>query len=719
MSKKKNNNSRSFSFTKPILYNGALYPSVEADISYADGSTQRGSVFTDDKGQYFTLGDNGSAVPVMTLNTLPEVSITPSMADAVSQSVNNSQILSNDNTIVSSSTPRAYNPHLSSSAIRGAKAHASWEQAHPNLSSWGYAAAAAPFAVAATPLIGAVGQALAGTSLGQFVISGVNTAMANPVVNTVNTGLGLGFGAKGIHDVSHGIFTPGTALDLMGLPFSARQAGSAVKGLLSKGKSARHALPSAEGYYAPSVPEYSSAPVAAPSPQPLEGSAPLALPSRSMSVQLPNSQYSPASSTLRGLDSDVDAYVDSFFTHTPSSSRTALPAPPQEVILQPLPEPAPALSRTAMPYSPGEVPADAYNPFRGMTTAEIDAKQQRTIQDIINRSYNEQEAAANAQDALNIGREDEFNWDDYLSADELAVPNGYASRPADASSSVTGNPIIPFRARDTRKGELPYTDEEINALINPDGTLKKEVAPMDFVNTGAHGKSNWYQSYNTPNDVLRKYLSVTDPAVARREMQSIMRANPTGRSGIIVNTHSLDTSVDSTPLAYKMATRLGKKFHPLEGAVDEKSVLVPPYLRKNLAINNRVLSNELGISNFFKQGYGAEANRARALYKASPDYNAVILKDADGNMTAFELTDENGTFQIPLNSRQETLDIMNRQLHNFNSHYGTSYPDIESVPQRDGSLRPWYFGEQFSLPNIYGITYKKGGKIKNRRGLTF
>lgn len=89
-------------------------------------------------------------------------------------------------------------------------------------------------------------------------------------------------------------------------------------------------------------------------------------------------------------------------------------------------------------------------------------------------------------------------------------------------------------------------------------------------------------------------------------------------------------------------------------------------------------------------------------------------------MIAYELTDDNGTFRIPLNSRQEVLDIMNARLHKFNKHYGTSYRDIEPklninhVLYDPNNPYPWNFGEKFDLPNIYGIAYKKGGRIKKR-----
>lgn len=40
--------------------------------------------------------------------------------------------------------------------------------------------------------------------------------MSNPIVDAANTGLGLGFAAKGAYDVSQGKFTPETAMDLAG-----------------------------------------------------------------------------------------------------------------------------------------------------------------------------------------------------------------------------------------------------------------------------------------------------------------------------------------------------------------------------------------------------------------------------------------------------------------------------------------------------------------------
>lgn len=213
--------------------------------------------------------------------------------------------------------------------------------------------------------------------------------------------------------------------------------------------------------------------------------------------------------------------------------------------------------------------------------------------------------------------------------------------------------------------------------------------------------------------ILKQHLDAARNG--RREAQSIMAANPKGRSGILVDTHNGDTSMDSTPLAYKMATRLGKRFR----------TLTPPFG------NSIVYSNDFGYNNAFKLGYDTELNRAKALFKANPNYKAKLLKDEKGNMIAYELTDDNGTFQIPLNSRQEVLDKMNADLHKFNEHFGTLYPDIKPFGSRrageywDGkriyykdttpeTMYPWDFGEIFELPNIYGIAYRKGGKLKRR-----
>lgn len=275
-----------------------------------------------------------------------------------------------------------------------------------------------------------------------------------------------------------------------------------------------------------------------------------------------------------------------------------------------------------------------------------------------------------------------------------------------SDSSPKGTSI---KARNIKNGDTPYTDEEINALVNKNGKLKEDLYFTDKVITGAHGVmyAPHINPKHTPNWILKQHLLNTDPNNpngASRELRRIMNDNPTGRSGILVETHNGDTSIDSTPLAYIMATRLSKKFKPLNNDLE------------------RVVSNSYGYNNVFKTNNEVNAlnNRARALFAKNPDYKATLIRDVDGNMIAYKLTDENGTFQIPLNSRQEVLDIMNARLHKFNEHYGTSYKDIKPRLNKNNIFYdpnnpyPWDFGERFDLPNIYGIAYKKGGKIKRK-----
>lgn len=207
-------NPRSFSFADPVLYNGAYYPSVEDTIEQ-NGTVRKGRVFADANGQYFTLDNQGNAVPAMVQNVLPEVTVTPSQQEMLADAFSRHLTMSNDKTQVANTPHRPYNTHLSDNALRGAKYHAQWEREHPNLSSWSYATAALPFAVAAAPLAMGAGQAVAGTALGQTALNSANAIMSTPLMEMVNAATGLGFAAKGGYDISQGKFTPETALELM------------------------------------------------------------------------------------------------------------------------------------------------------------------------------------------------------------------------------------------------------------------------------------------------------------------------------------------------------------------------------------------------------------------------------------------------------------------------------------------------------------------------
>lgn len=210
-----NNTLREFSYSHPIKYKGVSYPSASANI-LTDGQQTLGNVFADANGNYFVLGDNDTAKSVMPVHSLDDVVVTPSKENLLSAQFNEYLTQNNDQTQVLDTPHREYNHHLRNKAIKGALSHNLWEKEHPNLSAWSQALSAVPFAVASTPLVGALSQSALATTAGQTARAGIASLMSNPIVDAANTGLGLGFAAKGAYDVSQGEFTPETAMDLAG-----------------------------------------------------------------------------------------------------------------------------------------------------------------------------------------------------------------------------------------------------------------------------------------------------------------------------------------------------------------------------------------------------------------------------------------------------------------------------------------------------------------------
>lgn len=210
-----NNTLREFSYSHPIKYKGVSYPSASANILIDEQQTPV-NVFADANGNYFVLGDNDTAKSVIPVHSLDEIVVTPSKENLLSTQFNEYLTQNNDQTQIFDTPHREYNPHLRNKAIKGALSHNLWEQEHPNLSAWSQALSAVPFAVASTPLVGALGQSALATTAGQTARAGIASLMSNPIVNAANTGLGLGFAAKGAYDVSQGKFTPETAMDLAG-----------------------------------------------------------------------------------------------------------------------------------------------------------------------------------------------------------------------------------------------------------------------------------------------------------------------------------------------------------------------------------------------------------------------------------------------------------------------------------------------------------------------
>lgn len=138
---------------------------------------------------------------------------------------------SNDNTWVENRDPRVQasrlkNPHLSQRTLEGAKAHAAWEEEHPNLTAWGNLAGALPFAIAAYPLaatvgsgVAAIGDAAAATTVGQGITNfltpiATSTIAGAPTLEWANVGLSSLSAAHGLQEAINGNFSPMSALEI-------------------------------------------------------------------------------------------------------------------------------------------------------------------------------------------------------------------------------------------------------------------------------------------------------------------------------------------------------------------------------------------------------------------------------------------------------------------------------------------------------------------------
>lgn len=217
---KRRYNTREFSYTRPIMFQGEYYPSADSVISDEYGNKTEGRIFADANGQYYTKDKGNNVFPVMPIENLDDVVITAQ--DKREPLLFNRYLTRNDKTQVNNLPHREYNTSLKVNAERGAREHALWDKEHPNLASWRDATTAVPFAVAATPLVLGTGQGLMGTALGQTAKHGIATLMENPYIAGINDAISLGFTGKGAYDVSQGKFTPETAMDFMGLYPAAR-----------------------------------------------------------------------------------------------------------------------------------------------------------------------------------------------------------------------------------------------------------------------------------------------------------------------------------------------------------------------------------------------------------------------------------------------------------------------------------------------------------------
>lgn len=212
---KRRYNTREFSYTRPIMFQGEYYPSADSVISDEYGNKTEGRIFADANGQYYTKDRSNNIFPVMPIENLDDVVITAQ--DKREPLLFNRYLTRNDNTQVNNLPHRKYNTSLKANAERGAREHALWDKEHTNLASWRDATTAVPFGIASIPLVAGSSQTLLGTAAGQAIKGGVSRVLGNPIIEAANNAVGLGFAGKGAYDVSQGKFTPETAMDFMGL----------------------------------------------------------------------------------------------------------------------------------------------------------------------------------------------------------------------------------------------------------------------------------------------------------------------------------------------------------------------------------------------------------------------------------------------------------------------------------------------------------------------
>ena len=78
-------NTRRFNYDGSIAYQGSLYPSTQMDIEDDKGNVSSRNVFADASGQYYTLNEEGNAIPIILQNNLDEVTVTPTPRQATAE----------------------------------------------------------------------------------------------------------------------------------------------------------------------------------------------------------------------------------------------------------------------------------------------------------------------------------------------------------------------------------------------------------------------------------------------------------------------------------------------------------------------------------------------------------------------------------------------------------------------------------------------------------
>ena len=249
--------------------------------------------------------------------------------------------------------------------------------------------------------------------------------------------------------------------------------------------------------------------------------------------------------------------------------------------------------------------------------------------------------------------------------------------------------------------ELPHTIQQDPTFIRDNNILKtltggkytyndivKDGKLMPFlfdkVKTSAHGE--FIRMEDDLTTFYSKLKNAFNTQESRKVMANIARSNPTGRSGIYVDTHNNDLSIDSHPLALHYMEKLGSNFIPIKTA--DEYVILNPFGVKGLfpAKSNITKSFTMGVEPKFVS--------------------------FNGNRVGLRFTNDNEELTVPMNTPDEILENINKGIFRFNEHFGTSYPPAQFNPLGINSRIYGYEGPyEIQVPNIHGVLFKTGGKI--------
>lgn len=688
----------------------------------ANGKVFNAPVYQDDNNRAYIMDGNGHTYYVERQNTfdhpvqLDDVNVyAPSPQQMLDKALSNYSTISNDRTKANNTLHRRYNPHLNDNAQRGAISHNTWTQEHPNLDAWGYVPSAAVLATAAYPFAAGVGSTLAGTEVGQAVRYGANTLLNNPLVNAANTAAGYGFGVRGLYDISHGKFTPFTALDLAGFYPAAKSIDNIVnpKGFKADFREMYYRNPTKEELrLAEEYPDYANLSAMRDLERKQlfnnwadsgmvtmwEQNEELRNAEREAAERLRVENQAAYENTAReeqarraaeereNINSISDNNIELPFEDTVYDN--LLSTETYNNIINSAPSTIDNITDVNI-TAPAIAPILESPSSRGVIdNVPLNAVDSSNISDASTIIANSAKNAVNipVKDTLEAPRIEDFaNTDDYWDA-------------VFAYDKANKKPIL---TRDVSKGERRYTREEVQDWLSEvsDPYHALSIRKLDngrkidlaYGDTGAHGKFYLGQE---PGEALQ--LAVYP---AEHKLADIRDANKfDNASGILFHTYSGDTSIDSTPLLYAMMTRAkAKGFVPIG---DE---------------GKTITTNSFGVRSYFPGNNHPMMKRAKKLFDSDKNAKGEYVFDENGDAIGIELEDADGKFTVPMNSADEILERTNRNIRRFNEKYGTSYPEAVWQTKFDGSKKPHNLGNRMVIPSPFGIFYEQGGPINKRK----